>query len=143
MLLSFVAIFWSYIDMAYDLKVSTIVPSRKTLCPASPSPSLCLGMSVSMLTVTVGRSDSTSPPTRLREMIRKHRYYDPLRLPNAHLGFLSRPSGIANVHRYLACFRFRFVHPPHTQWTRRPSESIKNERRQAFWSSGSLIIRFN
>ena len=40
------------------------------------------------LTDTVGRSGSTSPPTRFRDMIRKHRYYDPLRLPNVHLSFL-------------------------------------------------------
>jgi hypothetical protein len=40
------------------------------------------------LASTVGRSDSTSPPTRFRDMILKHRYYDPLRLPNIHLGFL-------------------------------------------------------
>ena len=48
---------------------------------------LWFGMSASLSTVTVGRSGSTSPPTRFREMIRKHRYYDPLRLPNARLGF--------------------------------------------------------
>ena len=33
----------------------------------------------------MGRLGLTSPPYRFREMIQKLRYYDPLRLPKAHL----------------------------------------------------------
>ena len=54
--------------------MSPIVPSRETLCPASPSLQWVPWTSVPHLT---GRPFGAS-----------HRYYDPLRLPNAHPGFV-------------------------------------------------------
>jgi hypothetical protein len=59
--------------MVGDPGVSPIVPSRKTLCPASPSLQWVPGTPVPHL-------------TDQELMAPSHRYYDPLRLPNALLG---------------------------------------------------------
>ncbi len=65
------AISWLCVDMVCDLGVSSIVPARNTLYPASPS----------LQWVPWANS---SPPSRFR-CCWNHRYYDPLRLPNVCL----------------------------------------------------------
>jgi hypothetical protein len=67
------AIRWSFVDTVGDLNVSPVGPFNKTLCPASPSLQWVLWASVPHLP---GQDINTLD----------HRYYDPLRLPNAHLG---------------------------------------------------------
>jgi len=61
------------VDTVGDLKVSPVGPLNKTLCPASPSLQWVLWASVPHLP---GQDINTLG----------HRYYDPLRLPNALLG---------------------------------------------------------
>ena len=60
-------------DTVGDLNVSPVGPFSETLCPASPSLQWVLWASVPHL-----------PSQDLNTL--DHRYYDPLRLPNAHLG---------------------------------------------------------
>ena len=68
------AIRCSFVDTVGDLKVSPVGPFNKTLCPASPSLQWVLWASVPHL-----------PGQGLTPHL-DHRYYDPLRLPNARLG---------------------------------------------------------
>jgi hypothetical protein len=70
--------------MVCDLNVSPIVPSNRTLCPASPSLQWVARVALPHLTSQYRFPD--------------YRYYDQLRLPNAHLGSLRS----SLVHRYLA-----------------------------------------
>ena len=86
------AISWLCVDMVCDLGVSSIVPARKTLCPASPS----------LQWVPWANS---SPPSRFR-CCWNRRYYDPLRLPNVYLRIvrssLSDPDTLrCSSHSYL------------------------------------------
>ena len=76
--------------------MSSIYPSSKTSCPVEHPDAFYRGLSFA----TVGRSDSTSPPYQTGDMIPVHRYYDPLRLPDVHLGFLRS----SLVTQYLECF---------------------------------------
>ena len=54
---------------------------------------------------TMGRLGLTSPPYRFADMITNQRYYDPLRLPKAHLGFLHLSLSYADT----LCALFLFV----------------------------------
>ena len=60
--------------MVCDFCVSPIVPTRETLCPASPSLQWVAWASLPHLTVQLSTTE--------------HRYYDPLRLPEACLRFV-------------------------------------------------------
>jgi hypothetical protein len=77
--------------MVGDLWVSPIVPARKTLCPASPS---LQWVAWAPLPHLAGQPFCTDL-----------RYYDPLRLPDVHLGFV-RSSLSAPDTLYRPSFRF-------------------------------------
>ena len=60
--------------MVCDFCEFPIFPSGKTLCPASPSLQWVAKVSL--------------PHLPVQQSITEHRYYDPLRLPNVHPGFV-------------------------------------------------------
>jgi hypothetical protein len=73
----------------------------------------------------MGRLGLTSPPSRSVYILTDHRYYDPLRLPTAHLGFLRSSLLASDTLRASAhlCFHPRLACRPEA-----------NNKRQDFWS---------
>jgi len=85
------AIPWFSVDMVCDFCVSPIVPSRKTLYPASPFLQWVAKVSL--------------PHLPVQQSVAELRYYDPLRLPNVYLRFvrssLSSPDTLYCARKHL------------------------------------------